>query len=158
MAVLEAKVILAAKGAAGANEAFSILDLAATRDPLDVDVQRLRLSLVQTYSKWQAVDRALDGLTLALYHSGGGALEANLAAARIRGQLGQWTAAFSQYRIVLTQMPNDVNLWMEFGRAAEGAGRDSTAREAFAEASRLSLGRDDHGRRSVEWTLGRRPS
>jgi tetratricopeptide (TPR) repeat protein len=137
MAVLEANLILASKGAAGANEAFSILDLAATRYPLDVPVQRLRVALVSAYGKWQAADRAIDGFKLALFRAYGQGLEANLAAARIRVQLAQWNAAFSEYRIALTQTPDDVGLWVEFGKAAETAGRDTTAREAYAEASRL---------------------
>ena len=31
----------------------------------------------------------------------------------------------------------DVSLWLEFAHAAETAGRDITAREAYAQASRL---------------------
>jgi tetratricopeptide (TPR) repeat protein len=137
MAVLEANLILATKGTAGANEAFSILDLAATRYPLDVPVQRLRISLVPAYGKWQAADRAIDGFKLALFRATGGALEANLAAARIRAQLQQWNASFSEYRIALTQAGGDAAIWVELGQTAESAGRDTTAHEAYAEAARL---------------------
>jgi tetratricopeptide (TPR) repeat protein/O-antigen ligase len=136
LAVLEANLILANKGAGGAAEALAILDLAATRYPLDVDVQRLRVSVVGTYGKWQAADRAIDGFKLALFRATGGALEANIAAARIRVQLSQWNAAFSEYRLALTQPGSTTSLWVELGRAAETAGRDSTAREAYAEAAR----------------------
>jgi tetratricopeptide (TPR) repeat protein len=138
MAVLEANLILATKGAAGSNEAFSILDLAATRYPLDVEVQRLRISLVPGYGKWQAADRSIDGFKLALYRSTGNAYEANVAAAHIRGKLGQWNACFSEYRTALSQAPSNTWLWVEFGQTAEAAGRDTTAREAYAEAARLS--------------------
>src|SRR5262249_15985481 len=46
LAVLEANLVLANKGAPAASEALSILDLGATRYPLDVPIQRLRISLV----------------------------------------------------------------------------------------------------------------
>jgi tetratricopeptide (TPR) repeat protein len=143
MATLEASLVLADKGAAGANEVLALLDLAATRYPLDVDVQRLRLSVVQTYAKWQAADRAIGGLTLALYHALGTAHEAHLAAARIRAQLGQWNAAFTEYRIALTEAPGEVSTWFEFGHFAEVAGRDSLAREAYSEAVRLAPSNPD---------------
>jgi len=138
MAVLEANLIIATKGPAGSNEAFSILDLAATRYPLDVDVQRVRIALVPAYGKWQAADRAIDGFKLALYRESGGAYEANVAAAHIRASLRQWNASFSEFRLALAQAPSNVSLWVDFGQTAEGAGRDTTAREAYAEASRLS--------------------
>ena len=138
MAVLEANLILANKGAGGANEAFAILDLAAARYPLDVPVQRLRISLVSAYGKWQAADRTIDGFKLALYRATGGAAEANLAAARIRARLSQWNVCFSEYRMALTQQAWDTWLWLEFGQTAEAAGRDTTAREAYAEAARLA--------------------
>jgi tetratricopeptide (TPR) repeat protein len=135
--LLDARVIELTKGAEGADEILAILDLAAARDPLDLEVQRLRIDIVSRYHKWKAADRAIDGLKLALYHAVGSAVEANLAAARIRGQLSQWTAAFSEYRVVLGQRPNDVALWLEFGQVAEKAGRDVTAREAYTQAARL---------------------
>jgi tetratricopeptide (TPR) repeat protein/O-antigen ligase len=137
MAVLEANLVLATKGAAGAGEAFSILDLAATRYPLDVPVQRLRVSLVPAYGKWQAADRAIDGFKLALYRESGNASEANIAAARIKAKLGQWNACFSEYRTALA-VNGDAALWVEFGQTAESAGRDTTAREAYAQAARLA--------------------
>lgn len=135
--LLDARVIEMTKGAEGADEILSILDLAAARDPLDLEIQRMRIDVVSRYHKWKAADRAIDGLKLALYHAVGSAVEANLAAARIRSQLSQWTAAFSEYRVVLGQRPNDVALWLEFGQAAEKAGRDVTAREAYTQAARL---------------------
>jgi tetratricopeptide (TPR) repeat protein len=137
IAVLDAKLVLARKGAGGANEAFAILDLAATRYPLDVSVQRLRIQLVENYAKWQAADRAIDGFKFALYRATGQAVEANLAAARIRAQLSQWNASFSEYRTALAQTGADPWIWFGLGATAERAGRDSTAREAYAEAARL---------------------
>jgi tetratricopeptide (TPR) repeat protein len=138
VAVLEANLILATKGAPGAGEALSILDLAAIRYPLDVPVQRLRASIVLTYGKWQTADRAIDGFKTALYRTAGQAIEANLVAARIRAKLGQWNVCFSEYRQALTLASAATWIWFEFGQTAESAGRDTTAREAYAEAARLA--------------------
>jgi hypothetical protein len=138
MAVLEANLILATKGAPGAAEALSLLDLAATRYPLDVPVQQLRASIVLAYGKWQAADRAIDGFKLAQYRATGQAIDADLMAARIRAQLAQWNACFSEYRLALAQAGGSTVIWVEFGQTAENAGRDTTAREAYAEAARLA--------------------
>jgi hypothetical protein len=138
MAVLDANLILATKGAPGAAEALAILDLAATRYPLDVAVQQLRASIVLTYAKWQAADRAIDGFKLAQYRATGQAVDADLVAARIRAQLAQWNACFSEYRLALAQAGANTGIWVEFGQTAENAGRDTTAREAYAEAARLA--------------------
>ncbi|HEX4406470.1 MAG TPA: O-antigen ligase family protein [Polyangia bacterium] len=139
LALLDAQIILTTKGRAGVDEAFAVLDAAAMRYPLDLPVQRMRVAMVSDYGKWQASDRALDGLKLALYHSNGSGVEANLAAARIRARLSQWSAAMSEYRIALMQQPS-AGIWFELGQAAEHAGRDSTAREAYSEAARLEPG------------------
>jgi tetratricopeptide (TPR) repeat protein len=138
LALLDAQLILASKGDAGADEALAVLDLAATRDPLDLPVQRMRISMVSGYRKWSATDRAIDGLKLALYHVSGSAVEANLAAARIHAQLSQWSAAIGEYRIALAQMPAQPSVWIELGQAAERAGRETVARDAYREAARLS--------------------
>jgi tetratricopeptide (TPR) repeat protein len=138
LAVLEAQLVLAVKGPSGADEALSILDLAAIRYPLDLPLQRMRISLVSGYSKWQAADRAIDGLKLALYHSVGSGFEADLAAARIRSRLSQWNAAITEYRIALNQSANQPSLWVELAEVAERAGRDTVAHEAYSEAARLA--------------------
>jgi tetratricopeptide (TPR) repeat protein len=138
LAVLDAQLVLAVKGPAGADEALAILDLAAIRYPLDLPVQRMRISFVTGYSKWQLADRAIDGLKLALYHSVGSGFEADLAAARIRSHLSQWNAALTEYRLALNQSPGEPSLWVELGEVAERAGRDSVAPDAYAEAARLA--------------------
>src|SRR5262249_51445864 len=99
---------------------------------------RMRVQLVMNNQKWQAAARAVDGLKMALYSTNGAVSEAHVAAARIQGRLGRWTEALSEYRIALADAPNDVALWIELARAAEQAGRHPTAREARAEAARLS--------------------
>ncbi|HVZ71744.1 MAG TPA: O-antigen ligase family protein [Polyangia bacterium] len=137
IAVLDARLQLAAKGDAGAEEALSTLDAAAARYPLDVEVQRERLELVTRFQKWQVADRAVEGLKVALYHAQGQATEAHLASARIHARLRHWTQSFNEYRIALVSDPGNGAEWMEFGRTAEEAGRLPVAREAYAEAARV---------------------
>jgi hypothetical protein len=138
LSLLDAELLLAVKGRAGVDDAFAILDLAAIRYPLDLPVQRMRVSMVSQYGKWQAAERALDGFKMALYQSTGSAFEANLTSARIRGQLGQLSAALSDYRTALAQSPNEPSLWVEYAQVAENAGRDQMARDAYGEAARLA--------------------
>jgi tetratricopeptide (TPR) repeat protein/O-antigen ligase len=138
VALVDADVVLAMKGPAGADAALAILDQAAAQFPLDVRVQRARVDLVMKYSKWQAADRSLEGLKQALSSTQVSLSEAHVAAARMSGRLARWTKAFGEYRMALADDPGDVPLWMEFGRAAATAGRNATSREAYAEANRLS--------------------
>ena len=117
---------------------MGILDRAAVRYPTDLAVARQRVELVTRFEKWKAAARALEGLKLALYQGGGSAAEAHMAGARINARLGHWTEALDEYRIVLADMPDNVTLWIEYARAAEAIGHDATARDAYAQASRLS--------------------
>ncbi len=134
--VLDARVGLAVRGKAGADDALATLDAAAARYPLDVEVQRQRLALVTQFEKWQVADRAVEGLKVALYHDYGQANEAHIAAARIHARLRRWNQCFGEYRIALLADPTNGYLWFEFGRTAEEAGRYPVAREAYAEAAR----------------------
>ena len=61
-----------------------------------------------------------------------------MASARIAARLGRWTEALGEYRIALADMAENVPLWIEYAHAAEAVGHDSTAREAYAQAARLS--------------------
>jgi O-antigen ligase len=135
---LRAQLLVQMKGAPGADEALGILDRAAVRYPTDLAVARQRVDLVINYEKWNAAARSLEGLKLALYHAGGSAAEAHMAGARISGRLGHWTQALNEYRIALADMPDNVTLWIEYARAAQAIGHDATARDAYAQASRLS--------------------
>src|SRR4029079_11317905 len=67
LVLLDAEVALAAKGAAGADGALSVLDAGAARYPQDLAIQRLRVDTVMKYEKWQAASRAVEGLKMALY-------------------------------------------------------------------------------------------
>lgn len=136
--LLDAQVLLATQAAAGADQALRLLDAASAQYPEDLAIQRARVELVMTYQKWQAADRALDGLKQALYRAGGTATEAHVDGARISTRLSRWTNALGEYRIALAEQGSEVGLWMEYGHAAELAGRSDTAREAYAQAARLN--------------------
>lgn len=138
IAGLRAQLLLHTKGAPGADEALGILDRAAVRYPTDLAVARQRMDIVVNYGKWNAAARSLEGLKLALYHAGGSVAEAHMAGARINGRLGHWTQALNEYRIALADMPENVGLWIEYARAAQTIGHDAIARDAYAQASRIS--------------------
>ena len=138
LAVLDAQLHSARGGDQNEKEALAILDGAAAQYPSDLPVQRMRLDLVTRLQKWQTVDRALDGYKQALFQARGSATEAHVAAARIHSRLARWTSALGEYRIALSEESTNVSLWMEYGKAAEAAGRYPTAREAYFEAERIS--------------------
>jgi tetratricopeptide (TPR) repeat protein len=140
LAVLDARLALAVKGRAGADDALAALDGAASRYPLDVEIQRERLALVMRFEKWQVADRAIEGLKVALYQAQGNAREAHLASARIQARFRRWTNSFSEYRMALATSPYEDQIWFELATVAEGAGRYAVAREAYAEAARLVPG------------------
>jgi hypothetical protein len=121
----------------GREQALAVLDAAAARYPLDLGVQRTRLDLLVRFEKWHLSEGALQGLKQALYHNHRSVGEVHTAAARIAVKLGRWTEALGQFRLALVQEPWNVTVWLEYGGAAETSGRDSVAREAYAEASRL---------------------
>jgi tetratricopeptide (TPR) repeat protein len=138
LTLIESRLLLAQDGPAAVDRALALLDIAAARDPQNLEVQRARIALVTRYQKWSAVPRSLEGLTQALYHAQGSATEAHILSARIDAQLGRWQSALGEYRIALADNPSDVTLWMEFGHQAAAIGRDATAREAYGQAARLS--------------------
>jgi tetratricopeptide (TPR) repeat protein len=138
LALLDAQLRVENQGAEGADQALAILDGAATQNPTDLAVQRMRLDLVTRFAKWQASERALEGFKQALYHNGGSVAEAHVAAARIQSGLGRLTNALGEYRIALADQGGNVGLWLEYGRLAETAGHYPMAREAYGEAARLS--------------------
>jgi tetratricopeptide (TPR) repeat protein len=138
LSLLQSQDLLATQGEAAADQALAILDDAAARYPGDLPIQRARVELVRSYSKWRAVDRALEGLKQAVYQNQGSATEAHIAAGRIYAQLSRWKDAINEYQMAIIGAPDDVQLWMEFGGAAASAGRTATARDAYAQAARLS--------------------
>jgi len=138
MLSLSARLVLASKGADGADEALALLDRAASRFPSDVVIQRQRIDLVTTYQKWNAASRALEGLKQALYQIGASTAEAHIASARMAVRFGHWTEALGEYRIALVDYATNVTYWVEYAQAAETAGRVDVARDAYRQALRLS--------------------
>ncbi len=138
LAVLQARLEIASRGAEGADTALELLDRAADRFPDDLPVQNERLQIVQRFKKWSAAERSLEGFKMALYRKYGVATDAHLWNARIQGELGHWAKAIDEYRIALSDRPDDISLWIELGRGAETAGRYEVARDAYAQAERLS--------------------
>jgi tetratricopeptide (TPR) repeat protein len=138
LAVMEAQLALLQHGADGADGALAILDQAAGQYPADISVQTTRLGLVQKFKRWRALDRSLEGYRQALYRNYGSATDAHVWSARIETSLGHWARSLDEFRIALAERPNDVALWIEFGQAAESAGRYTVAQDAFSQAARLS--------------------
>jgi tetratricopeptide (TPR) repeat protein len=135
--LLEAK-LLASEGGPSVDKALAVLDAAASRYPEDLDLLRYRLSVVFRFERWHGANRAVQGLEQALYRLNSSVGEAHTAAARVDARLARWSSALGKYRIALADSPNDPALWVEYGRTAELAGRDPTAREAYGQAARLS--------------------
>jgi tetratricopeptide (TPR) repeat protein len=138
LTLLEVKALIAVQGHKGADEALRLLDEAAARHPHDVPIARERVELVIAFQKWQAAERAIEGYKRTLYETQGQMAEAHAINARLHARMGRLTAALGEYRIALAQQGWNVSLWLEYGLAAEHAGRDSAARDAYREAARLS--------------------
>jgi len=134
--IVDAQLHLRAKDEHAPDQALTVLDAAAARYPGSLELQRMRVEVVLTYRKWHAGGRALDGLKLALFQNHLSTAEAHAAAARIAAQMSRWNQALGEYRIALAEQSWNVSMWMEYGRAAESAGRPTTAREAYVEAAR----------------------
>ncbi len=138
LAVFRSRILIAQQGANGADAALAVLDEAATRTPANLGVQTERVELVTGFKKWNAASRAIEGYKLALYGSGTSPTPAHIADARIKAEMGRLNAALDEYRIALADQPGNVSLWLEYGRTADAGGHVATAREAYAEAARLS--------------------
>jgi tetratricopeptide (TPR) repeat protein len=136
--ILQARIVVKQSGAEGADRALAILDRAAAQYPTDLPLQRERVAVVTRYEKWSSAARAIEGLKLASYHATGSAAEAHVAAAAIAGYMGRPTVAMDEYRMALADRANDAGVWLAYGHAAEAAGRDVVARDAFSQAERLS--------------------
>ena len=138
LAVLQSEIIVAQRGADGADAALAVLDSAAARTPADTAVQLERVRVVTTFKKWKAANRAVEGLKQALYQKGGQATAAHIADARIKAEMGRGSSALDEYRIALADEPTNVALWVEYARTAESVGHVAAAGEAYAQAARLS--------------------
>jgi tetratricopeptide (TPR) repeat protein len=138
LAVFRSRILIAQQGANGADAALAVLDAAAARTPANLAVQTERVELVTSFKKWAAAGRSIEGYKLALYENGNSPSWAHIADARIKAEMGRLTAALDEFRIALADQPENVSLWLEYGRIADAGGHVATAREAYAEAARLS--------------------
>lgn len=101
-----------------------------------VDLNRRLVALLTQTNRWQAAEQALEGLRAALVETGAPLFEANLSAAQIYEQGGQYRRAITEYKSALAQQPDNVGLWLALGRAAERIANIATAKEAFSEVLR----------------------
>ncbi len=113
------------------DKAIELLQNGIRADPAQVDLNRKLLALLTQTDKWQAIDRALGGLRMALAASGAPMTEANLAAASIYERQGHFHRAVSEYRAALAQNPGDLGLQLALARAAEQSGSVTVAIDAY---------------------------
>jgi len=106
--------------------------------PTNLELNRNLLALLMQTDRWEAVDRALDGLRAALLERGVPLVEANVAAARVFERRGQYPRAVSEYRAATAQSPGNVGLLLALGRLAEMAGQVTVAVDAYRDVLRWS--------------------
>jgi len=111
--------------------------------PASVDLNRKVLALLVQTDKWEAIDRAVDGLRAALMEHGAATTEANIAAAGVFERRGQFRRAISEYRTALVQSPEDVGLLLALARLAEESGNTTAAQDAYADVLRRAPGNAD---------------
>ena len=104
--------------------------------PANLELNRKLLALLTKTDRWEAVDRALDGLRAALLEHGAPLVEANIAAAQVFERRGQYPRAVSEYRAATAQSPGDIGLLLALGRLAEMAGQVTVAMDAYREVLR----------------------
>jgi tetratricopeptide (TPR) repeat protein len=120
------------------GEATTLVEGGLRSSPANVELNRRHLALLMQTEKWQAIDKALAGLRTALAEAGAPSTEANLAAAHIFEQRGQFRKAVSEYQAALAQAPDDLGLRLALARAAERAGNISSAVDAYSSVLRLA--------------------
>ena len=104
--------------------------------PTNLELNRKLLALLMQADRWEAVDRALDGLRAALLEHGASLVEANVAAAQVFERRGQYPRAVSEYRAATTQSPGNIGLLLTLGRLAEMAGQVTVAVDAYRDVLR----------------------
>jgi tetratricopeptide (TPR) repeat protein len=104
--------------------------------PTNLGLNRSLLALLMQTDRWEAVDRALDGLRAALLENSASLVEANVAAAQVFERRGQYPRAVSEYRAATTQSPGNVGLLLTLGRLAEMAGQVTVALDAYRDVLR----------------------
>jgi tetratricopeptide (TPR) repeat protein len=127
--------------------------------PTNLELNRKLLTLLMQTDRWEAVDRALDGLRAALLENGASLVEANIAAAQVFERRGQYPRAVSEYRAATAQSPGNIGLLLTLGRLAETAGQVTVAVDAYRDVLRwapdnaAARGALDRMRREVDGKL-----
>ncbi len=118
------------------DEAMTILRAGLRFAPTDVELNRRVLALLMQTDKWQAIDQALAGFRAALAEAGAPSTDANLAAARIFEQRGQFRRAMSEYQAALAQLPDNIGIRLALAHDAEEIGGITSAVDAYDEVLR----------------------
>jgi tetratricopeptide (TPR) repeat protein/O-antigen ligase len=143
----------------GSDEAMTILQAGLRFAPTDVELNRKVLALLMQTDKWQAIDQALSGFRAALAEAGAPSTDANLAAARIFEQRGQYRRAMSEYQAALAHAPENVGLRLALAHAAEEIGGIASAVDAYNDVlrrdptnqdARTALARIQHDKKVIE--------
>jgi tetratricopeptide (TPR) repeat protein len=127
-------VLIAAEVASRAKDpkrAIELLQGGLRSAPTNVELNRKLLDLLIVTDRYQAIDRALDGLRRALGESGVPMTEANVTAARVFERRGQYRRAVSEYQAALALNPDHPELLLALARAAEQAGSVTIAVDAY---------------------------
>ncbi|MGB7809665.1 MAG: O-antigen ligase family protein [Polyangia bacterium] len=111
--------------------------------PASVDLNRKVLALLIQTDKWEAIDRAVDGLRAALVQHGAATTEVNIAAAQVFERRGQFRRAMSEYRTALLQSPDNIGLLLSLARVAEETGNTTAAKDAYEDVLRRAPGNAD---------------
>jgi O-antigen ligase/tetratricopeptide (TPR) repeat protein len=99
--------------------------------PASVDLSRKVLALLVHTDKWEAIDRALEGLRAALMQHEMQTTEVNIATAQVFERRGEFRRAISEYRSALLQSPDNIGLLLALARVAEAAGNATAAQDAY---------------------------
>jgi tetratricopeptide (TPR) repeat protein len=125
------------------DEALRTLDAATARFPGDWQSAGARLEILRRHQRWSMTEHAIEAFKEALQSSQFPTTEAHLAAARIYLEQGRLTDALREYQLAAVQRRDDVGLLIEYARAADRAGRTTTATRLLGEASTLSPSNPD---------------
>jgi predicted Zn-dependent protease len=138
LAALTAAEVEVLDGKQGA--ALGFLRVGLHSAPTNLELNRSLLALLMQTDRWEAVDRALDGLRAALLENSASLVEANIAAAQVFERRGQYPRAVSEYRAATAQSPGNIGLLLTLGRLAEMAGQVTVAVDAYRDVLRRAPG------------------
>jgi len=117
--------------AGGPDKAIEILQTGLRSAPANLELNRKLIALLIDTDKYQAIDRALDGLRRALSEAGVAMTEANVAAARVFERRGQFRRAVSEYQAALAVNADHPGMLLALAKAAEQAGSFAVAIDAY---------------------------